>query len=110
MDLAIGLERKPFDALRAATLLVTWLTSRGDYIPVSHLRPTGPCRMGQLTDQAFTMVGTAVRLAIFCGLDLIPSSWVDKTSQDLPVVRRSVGSCLPFPSSQIELAERIYAL
>lgn len=92
MDLAIGpAEQRPFDAMRAATLMTVWLTSRGDYIP------------------AFAMVGVAARLAVFCGLDLIPASWVDKISHELPDVRRTVGCCLPFPVSQVDLAERIYA-
>lgn len=63
MDDAIGPRNvKPFDALRAGTLLSTWLLCRGDYVSVSLAAVyLANHDMLTFTRQAWMMIGTAAR-------------------------------------------------
>ncbi|GFZ45998.1 hypothetical protein JCM24511_03732 [Saitozyma sp. JCM 24511] len=81
-----------FDAMRAATLIATWLFSRDQFV------------------EGWVMLGQGVRIAIICGLDRIPSSRFNPSTGNLWIRERSSEEWgLPMPGSQLELAERIYA-
>ncbi|RSH93579.1 hypothetical protein EHS25_007937 [Saitozyma podzolica] len=82
-----------FDAMRAATLIATWLFSRDQFVEVRSYNLRSP-----------------PTIAIICGLDRIPSSRFNPSTGNLWIRERSSEEWgLPMPGSQLELAERIYA-
>ncbi|GMK57591.1 hypothetical protein CspeluHIS016_0404250 [Cutaneotrichosporon spelunceum] len=92
--LAIKNHDRLLDVVRAMALLVSYLFSKEQY------------------SLGYHMTGTAVRLAISCGLDRIPTSvWSEQPPFNAAIhcTLRMGGYALPPPEDPIDLAERIYA-
>ncbi|BEI80560.1 hypothetical protein CcaverHIS002_0110890 [Cutaneotrichosporon cavernicola] len=92
--LAIKNHDRLLDVVRAMALLVSYLFSKEQY------------------SLGYHMTGTAVRLAISCGLDRIPTSvWSPQPPFNAAIhcTLRMGGYALPPPEDPIDLAERIYA-
>lgn len=91
---AVANHDRLLDALRGMTLLANYLFASEQYAPGYH------------------MTGAAVRLAISCGLDRIPSSvWAPPPPFNAAIhcTLRTGGYALQPPEDAIDLAERIYA-
>ncbi|TXT09443.1 uncharacterized protein COLE_03377 [Cutaneotrichosporon oleaginosum] len=92
--LAIKNHDRLLDVVRAMALLVSYLFAKEQY------------------SLGYHMTGTAVRLAISCGLDRIPTSvWSPPPPFNAAIhcTLRMGGYALPPPEDPIDLAERIYA-
>lgn len=93
--LAVGNHDRLLDALRGMALLTNYLFAKEKY------------------SLGYHMCGAAVRLAISCGLDRIPSSvWTPAPAFNAAIhcTLRTGGYAIPPPEDPIDLAERIYAL
>lgn len=93
--LAVAQYDRLLDALRGMALLTNYLFAKEKY------------------SLGYHMCGAAVRLAISCGLDRVPSSvWTPAPPFNAAIhcTLRTGGYAIPPPEDAIDLAERIYAL
>jgi len=92
------------DLLRAASLITAWLWGQA--------RQSEAVIMNSTTMRCVTerLVSLMRRIAQSCGFDLIPSSAILPGPMPRARIRRKRKQVCPLPKTQIEIAERIYAL
>ncbi|WVQ99796.1 hypothetical protein IAU59_006938 [Kwoniella sp. CBS 9459] len=91
MDLAIGKDKRMFDAMRAGTLITCYLFA------------------DQRLAEGWAMLGQTVHVTIACGLDRLESSIVSEYEPSAREKRRGLGSYITPPANSLELADRIHA-